>query len=559
MAAGDSLPVIKTVPVPSGRENFEQKRAAILDELANTVPAEFRIPRHYIDNPPRDVTGIPRECGVLDQTDLEITEQYDVTGLAEAIAAKKYTAVQAATAFIKRSIVAHQLSCCLNQWFPEEALKRAEELDQHLARTGKPVGPLHGVPISIKQHFPQAGTWSDLGFLATRQYDEEDCIIVGILRKLGAVFYCKTNQPQGIMHIEADGYLGRTLNPHNIHLSSGGSSGGESALIALRGSIMGLGSDIGGSIRVPSGFTGIWGLKPTANTLPGRDMLHHGSPAELNVLATSGPMCHSLRDVDLFMREVLATKPYLLEPQVVPIPWTGLATSTDFSSSKPLKIGIMMNDGFIQPQPPVINALEEAKKRLEASPLFEVKPFTAYKTEEAYSKLLQIYYPDGAKKVHELLESSGEPVHKLTPPAGFIEPINDGDGISKVRLYRDQFRAASSRHWASQDVDLVLCPMHVGPASAHDTGAYLSYTTAWNFLDCPAIVFPSGIRAGKKGTEHYADDGKPWNDSDAGVRALWEKNDYEGAPIALQLVARRHHDNFLVAAVGLMQEALQLK
>ncbi|KAF2207714.1 hypothetical protein CERZMDRAFT_102201 [Cercospora zeae-maydis SCOH1-5] len=559
MAASESLPVIITVPVPSGSKDFEQKRAAILEDFGKKVPAEYRIASHYIDNPPRDVTSIPRECGVLDQIDLEITENYDVTGLAEAIAAKKYTAVQAATAFIKRSIVAHQLSCCLTQWLPDEALKQAKELDEHLAREGKTVGPLHGVPISIKQHFPQSGTWSDLGFLATRQYDETDCNLVAILRSLGAVFYCKTNQPQGIMHIEADGYLGRTLNPYNIQLSSGGSSGGESALIALRGSIMGVGSDIGGSIRVPSGFTGIWGFKPTANTLPGRDMLHHGSPAELNILATAGPMCHSLRDVDLFMRELLARKPYILEPQIVPIPWTGLTTATDISTSKPLKVGIMMDDRFIQPQPPVINALRGAERCLESSPLFQVKPFKAYRTEETYSKILPIYYPDGAKSVHDILRSSGEPVHVLTPPAGFIEPVNDSEGIAKFRRWRDDFRAAASQDWAAQDVDVVLCPMHVGPASAHDTGAHLSYTAMWNVLDCPAIVFPSGVRAGKKGTEHYADDGKAWNPSDANVRELWEKHDYEGAPIALQLVARRHHDNFLIAAVGLMKEALQLE
>ncbi|KAM3419584.1 hypothetical protein BST61_g2923 [Cercospora zeina] len=557
MAAGDSVPVIITVPVPPGSEGFEQKRAAILEDFSKKVPAKYRIASHYIENPPRDVTSIPRECGVLDPIDLEITENYDVTGLADAIAAKKYTAVQVATAFIKRSIVAHQLSCCLSQWFPDEALKQAEELDQRFAREGRTVGPLHGVPISIKQHLPQAGTWSDLGFLATRQYDEADCNLVAILRSLGAVFYCKTNQPQGIMHIEADGYLGRTLNPHNIHLSSGGSSGGESALIALRGSIMGIGSDIGGSIRVPSGFTGIWGFKPTANTLPGRDMLHHDSPAELNILATAGPMCHSLRDVDLFMREVLAQKPYILEPQIVPIPWTGLTTATNFSTSKPLKVGIMMNDGFIQPQPPVVNALHQAKKRLEASPLFHVKPFRACKTEETYSKLLPIYYPDGAKSVHDILESSGEPVHVLTPPKGSIEPVNGSEGIAKFRRFRDDFRAAASKDWTTQDVDVVLCPMHVGPASAHDTGAHLSYTAMWNFLDCPGIVFPTGVRAGKKGTEHYADDGRAWNSSDANVRELWEKNDYEGAPIALQLVARRHHDNLLIAAVDLMKEALQ--
>lgn len=82
--------------------------------------------------------------------------------------------------------------------------------------------------------------WSADGFVATRYQDEEDAHLVAILRDLGAVFYCKTNQPQAIMHLETISPYGRTLNPYNINLSAGGSSGGEAALIALRGSILGM-------------------------------------------------------------------------------------------------------------------------------------------------------------------------------------------------------------------------------------------------------------------------------------------------------------------------------
>jgi amidase len=182
------------VPVPQGTADFEKKRTAILDNLARSVPPQYRIACNYITEPRRDVTSIPRECGVLDDVDLEITEQYDMTSLAAAIAVKKYTAVQVTTAFLKRSIVAHQLSCCLTQWSPEAALQRAQELDEFLAREGKTVGPFHGVPISLKQHIPLANSWSDIGYLSTRHYDASDSALVSLLRKLGAVFYCKTNR-----------------------------------------------------------------------------------------------------------------------------------------------------------------------------------------------------------------------------------------------------------------------------------------------------------------------------------------------------------------------------
>jgi amidase len=89
------------------------------------------------------------------------------------------------------------------------------------------------------------GHRSSGGFLSTLETSEEDCDLVAILRSMGAVFYVKTNQPQGIMHGESQSFYQRTVNPNNINLSAGGSSGGEGALIAFKGSCLGLGSDIG--------------------------------------------------------------------------------------------------------------------------------------------------------------------------------------------------------------------------------------------------------------------------------------------------------------------------
>jgi len=160
------FPLIQTVPVPKGTDAFEARRAKILQTFIDKVPEEYYISQHYVDNPPKDVTSIPRDCGILTPQEIEITESYDATGLAEAIAAHKYTAVEVATAFSKRAIVCDQISCCLTQWFPEMALAQAKALDEYLAQTGKTVGPLHGVPISVKQHMPLAGTYSDWASLA---------------------------------------------------------------------------------------------------------------------------------------------------------------------------------------------------------------------------------------------------------------------------------------------------------------------------------------------------------------------------------------------------------
>lgn len=248
----DDLAVLQLKAVPRGDEAFEARRTVILKAFQDEVPLEYRLPRTTIDNAPWDVSKIPLRSGILTEDEIFITETYDAVGLAAAIAARKHTAVAVAVAFAKRAIIAHQLTCCLTQWLMDEAVAQAKQLDEYMAEHGKPIGPLHGVPISIKDHIPVANTFSSLGCLSTIAFDKEDTQMIGILRRLGAVFYCKTNQPQTLMHLESDSLWGRVLNPFNTDLSAGGATGGEAALIAMKGSVLGIGTDIGGSIRGPS-------------------------------------------------------------------------------------------------------------------------------------------------------------------------------------------------------------------------------------------------------------------------------------------------------------------
>ncbi|UNI17103.1 Amidase [Purpureocillium takamizusanense] len=548
--------VVSPTALIPGPPEYEARRRAILEEFGAKVPETLRLPQGLIANPPKNVTAIPRECGILSPEEIEITETYDATALASAIASRKLTAVAVATAFAKRAIIAHQLTCCLTDWFMDEAVERARSLDEHLASTGKTVGPLHGVPISLKEHMPVAGHFSSTGFLDTRVLNDEDAHMISILRAAGAVFYCKTNQPQAIMHLESTSFFGRVLNPYNIGLSAGGSTGGEAALVAMRGSVLGVGTDIGGSVRGPAGFCGIYGFKPTSYTLPMKDFLAGGFPAELNVICSTGPMCNSLRDMDLFMRVVLAAKPYLTDPRLIPIPWVGLQSP---ARSGPIKIGILMNDGVITPQPPVIRALKWAQEKLEASGSFTVKPFVPYRTAEAIKNVRQAYWPDGGAEVRKHLAHTGEPIQPLTE--WVLKEAAGKDvgslGVHDIRMARDKFRCDFAEHWQTQDVDVVLCPVFVGPACEHETSWYWNYTAFWNYVDYPGAVFPTTIKAGKKGSEAYAPDAvSPLSDEDKHVRQLWDKGDFEDAPIDLQVVARKYHDNDLFAALAAMQPVL---
>jgi amidase len=559
MGGGPSeLAVVQAKALTQGTTEYEKKRSIILENFAEKVPNDFRLPASIITNPPLDVSRVAASCGILTLAEVQITEDYDAVGLAEAIATKKFTAVEVAIAFSKRAIIAHQLTCCLTQWFMEEAVTRAKYLDDYLEKHGKAIGPLHGVPISIKEHMPIAGTYSSQGSLASTVLDEEDSHMVAILRSMGAVFYCKTNQPQAIMHLETTSHYGRTLNPFNVHLSAGGSSGGEGALVAMKGSVLGVGTDIGGSIRCPSAFCGIYGFKPTTCTLPMKGFTHHAFSAELNVECSTGPMCRSLRDMDVFTKLLIDAEPWLVDPRLIPRPWSGLSTNV----KRPLKIGIIEDDGFIFPQPPVHRAIAWVKQCLSDpthSSKFEVKPFKPYNAAEAWSKVRRMYWPDGGSVTKDAITESGEPILTLTDsimsdaePHGML----DAEDVNQLRAQRDQFRYDFADSWAKQDVDVVIGPAFVGPACAHDTAFYWTYTSLYNLVDYPGVVFPTPIKT--EANEKYAEDYKPLSKECQHVRELWEKSSFQGAPIDLQINARRYHDNELFGALAMLKDVLSL-
>lgn len=358
------------------------------------------------------------------------------------------------------------------------------------------------------------------------------------------------------MHLETVSLAGRTLNPHNIKLSAGGSTGGEAALIAMRGSILGVGTDIGGSVRGPSGFCGIYGFKPTSYLLPMRDFMEGGFSAELNVLCSVGPMCTSTRDMDLFMSTIASTSPFLKDPRLIPIPWTGLSADR---TKVPLKIGFMMNDGVVEPQPPVTRSLQWVRDQLKSNSEIEIKEFKPFKVAEAMKNLRLAYWPDGGKALCDHIRASGEPMLPLTEWI-IRDAAGEGEigssGVLKHRLLRDEFRCDFAEHWTEQDVDVVICPVFVGPACTHETAFYWNYTGFWNYVDCPGVVIPTPIKAGPKGTEVYSDP-TPLSHECIHVRELWEEGDFEGAPINLQICARKYHDNDLFSALGVIERALR--
>ena len=321
------------------QETAARKRA----ERDAKIPDEWRIPTELL--PSADVTNVqsfPTASGMFTDDELALTE-LTASEAVERVASGELTAEELLRAVCKRAAVAQQLCNCVTEILFEEALVRAKELDAHFKATGKTVGPLHGLPISLKDQFDVAGVASTLGYVSyiDRPLAAEDATLVELLKAAGAIIYIKTNVPTTLMMGESvNNVFGRTLNPRNRQLTTGGSSGGESCLLTFRGSLLGIGTDIGGSIRHPASYTGLYALRPShgrvsyqkaTNTLVGQEA----------VRSTAGPMAHSPEDVALFMKSYLAQEPWLHDPEVLPIPWR------DFQLPSKLCFGISVHDGYV--------------------------------------------------------------------------------------------------------------------------------------------------------------------------------------------------------------------
>jgi len=189
--------------------------------------------------------------------------------LAKAIYDKDFSSQEAINAYLKQIDAINPKLNAIVQLTAEEAIREAKIADKLLAK-GKIRGSLHGVPMTIKDSLDTAGvitTWGTPG--RKNHIPIEDATVVKRLKKAGAIVLGKTNTPEFTLVFETDNPIyGRTNNPYNLEQTPGGSSGGEAAIIAACGSPFGIGSDTGGSVRVPSHFCGLAGIKPTSGRVP---------------------------------------------------------------------------------------------------------------------------------------------------------------------------------------------------------------------------------------------------------------------------------------------------
>jgi amidase len=232
---------------------------------------------------------------------------------------------------------------------------------------------LHGLPITLKDQFHVKGmgtTMAYVGWIDSFEGNKSSELkyraeseLVRKLESLGAIVIAKTTLVQSLWYGETNNnILGYHWNPRNQKLSSGGSSGGEGAMQALRGSAIGFGSDIGGSVSMPAACNGVFSIKPSVGRLPTLDM-PNSSPGQINIQTVVGILGPSIASLRYVFEAILFSKPWLTDPGVLPIPWR---KPTDIESSK-LSFGFMDFDGVVKPHPPIIRALAMVKDALEAS------------------------------------------------------------------------------------------------------------------------------------------------------------------------------------------------
>ncbi|KAK7626428.1 fatty-acid amide hydrolase [Phyllosticta citricarpa] len=540
------------------------------ETISSQIPASWRLSPSFIEAtgasataPTRLIAGdAVRKSGVLSEREFALTEGATASALVERMSKGEISAVEVVTAYCKRACVAGQLTNCLTETLYDTAIERARFLDDYLAREKKPFGPLHGLPVSVKDSFFVKGVDTTIGYVSFLADGpaKRNAALVEILLSLGAVIYVKTNVPQTMMTADSDNNIfGRTLNPHKTILTAGGSSGGEGALVAMRGSPLGIGTDIAGSIRIPSLCNGTYGFKPTADRIPFMGQANpglNGSPGA--VLPVAGPLANSFADLRLFFKAVIDAEPWTYDATASSVPWLGgLRGDAEADlSRRPLTIGLMPEDPAAPLHPPVKRALADAAAALESAGHKLVPiPFVEEEGATHAARVAYKYFGvDPLDTFGEYVRKSGEPYVPSVKTArnlmGGDKPGMTIEQLASVNVTRYMFVEAWHNTWLKKGLDVILAPAAQHTAVRHDQYILVPYTVIWNLLNYPAAILPVG-----KASKHL--DPEPMVIGDTKRGADYVPEEVDGAPTVIQLVAPTFQDEKLLAVAAVVDEVLK--
>jgi Asp-tRNA(Asn)/Glu-tRNA(Gln) amidotransferase A subunit family amidase len=416
--------------------------------------------------------------------------------MAQQVREKKISPVELAEAHLAKIAMLNPKLNAFVHVDPEHVRRDAREAEVVVMR-GETLGPLHGVPVSIKSSLDVAGLRCEAGTrLRAGHVATQDAPLVARLRQAGAVVLGVTNTPELLMAWETDNLLyGRSNSPWDLERTPGGSSGGEAAAIAAGMSAGGVGSDGGGSIRVPAHFSGICGLKPTPGRIPATGHFPaSGGPFAL--IGVVGPMARNVGDVKALFEVMQSSDDGDACAAPVSLRWP----SDD--ENKKLRVGYFEDDGRTPVTPETRAAVRTAAKALQGAG-FQVEPFRPEGLEEARGLWRKFFVNAGGMLIRPMFhgrEHDLSPILKQFLEWSGAEPPLTGDALLEAWIGRDMLRArflAQMRQYP-----ILLCPAAAIPAFRHGerswtiddrTVEYLdawSYTEWFNLLGNPAAVVP---------------------------------------------------------------------
>lgn len=447
-----------------------------------------------------------------------------VSGIADAIRSRETSSEEVVGAFLERIDAVNDALNAVVQLRPEVALERARTADGEVAEGGD-LGPLHGVPITVKDSFDTEDYVTTGGTLGRSDHvPDANATVVQRLADAGALVIGKTNTPELTFAYETDNLVyGRTVHPEDPERTPGGSSGGATAILAAGASPLDVGSDTGGSIRIPSHFSGTAGLKPTAGAVPRTGHLV-SFEGVFESLTQIGPLARHVEDLAFVLPMIEG--PDWCDPHVVPRP--PVAEPDEIEG---LRIALYTDNGIMAAETDVADAVLEAGRVLEqaGARLEEDRPPGI---EDSLELLYDLFGADGGAGVQGFLEMLG-----TESPSPLIQDLIELLEDRACSLPEFELRAARWDEWRSgmlgwlRDYDAVLSPPCAFPAPPHGTTndddrlPGFTYASAYNLTGWPAAV----VRVGTSG---------------------------DGLPIGAQVVARPWREDICLAIAGHLESAL---
>ncbi|KAI0258706.1 amidase signature domain-containing protein [Gloeopeniophorella convolvens] len=513
------------------------------------------------------------------------------TQIVTSIQVGTWTASDVLEAYLARAVQAQEATNCLTEVFFEQAREEARKLDAEFAETGKLRGVLHGVPVSVKDQFNVAGFDSTIGYTQwANKPAESDSIIITTLRAAGAIPIAKTNIPQTLLAFESSNPLwGRTLNPWSAAHTAGGSSGGEGALLATDGAALGVGSDVGGSIRIPSGYCGLYALKP-GQARVSYEGTSGPNPGFEAVRAVAGPMGRSVADVECLARVLIGERGSGLGYFPAPVPYR------DVTLPEKLRFGYYLNDNVVKGSPACHRAVLETVEALRKAghDCVEVESpdsaraaqlFSGITSADGYDKLLSHLGPDKRESALFLVTLGPRLPDFVRVSAQWLIRTFIGDNTfasllahsyrKTVREYYDYVankiafeQETRTSLWGAHDLtlDAVLAPIQAVPAIPHGGCDRLvplaASTLLYNVVDSPVGVVPvTRVDAARDAlSDEWRD--APGNGSKIlegilyGTQGLYDVKAMHGLPVGVQIVGRPWDEEKILAIMHVIDRAL---